>query len=299
MTKGDWTQTTLGDVADFANGGAWGQDEYVDCGVPVVRVSDVNGDTLNLDDCKFLDVKSLARYGKHQLEAGDLIICTVGSHLTQPASAVGRGVIVPRFAQGALLNQNAVRVRPSTSYVDAGWLGFLGRSRQFHEYILSCAQGAASQVRMPIGALKKMSIAVPPLEVQRRIAFILSAYDDLIENNTRRIAILEEMARRIYEEWFVRFRFPGHEDVRMAESELGLVPEGWRTVEVKDVVRRLHAGKVYKEDDVVKVGQTPVIDELIDGRHRRESCSFLGWKARERALLPEQKRSWGLGRRAL
>ncbi len=64
--------------------------------------------------------------------------------------------------------------------------------------------------------------------MQRRIASILSAYDDLIENNTRRIAILEEMARRIYEQWFVRFRFPGHEDVRMVESELvsagGVVP---------------------------------------------------------------------------
>ena len=60
------------------------------------------------------------------------------------------------------------------------------------------------------------------------LSLILSAYDDLIENNTRRIAILEEMARRLYEEWFVRFRFPGHEGVRMVDSELGLVPEGWR-----------------------------------------------------------------------
>ena len=73
----------------------------------------------------------------------------------------------------------------------------------------------------------RSAFRLPPLPDQRRIASILSAYDDLIENNTRRIAILEEMARRIYEEWFVRFRFPGHEGVRMVESELGLVPEGW------------------------------------------------------------------------
>lgn len=74
------------------------------------------------------------------------------------------------------------------------------------------------------------------MKKQRRIASILSAYDDLIENNTRRIAILEEMARRIYEEWFVRFRFPGHEKVRMVESELGLVPEGWKVVRLDDVL---------------------------------------------------------------
>lgn len=70
-------------------------------------------------------------------------------------------------------------------------------------------------------------IRLPDLRTQRRIASILSAYDDLIENNTRRIAILEEMARRIYEEWFVRFRFPGHELAKMVDSELGLIPEGW------------------------------------------------------------------------
>ena len=79
-------------------------------------------------------------------------------------------------------------------------------------------------------SIKQFAIGAPPVAVQQRIASILSAYDDLIENNTRRIAILEEMARRIYEEWFVRFRFPGHEGVRMVESELGLVPEGWSRV---------------------------------------------------------------------
>lgn len=76
--------------------------------------------------------------------------------------------------------------------------------------------------------LDSLELEIPPLSKQRCIASVLSAYDDLIENNTRRIAILEEMARRIYEEWFVRFRYPGHENVRMVESELGLVPEGWK-----------------------------------------------------------------------
>jgi type I restriction enzyme S subunit len=74
----------------------------------------------------------------------------------------------------------------------------------------------------------------PEPKIQRRIASILSVYDDLIENNTRRIAILEEMARRIYEEWFVHFRFPGHEKVRMVESELGLIPEDWQIETLED-----------------------------------------------------------------
>jgi len=75
--------------------------------------------------------------------------------------------------------------------------------------------------------LHAMKVLVPPLTVQRRIAGILSVYDDLIENNQRRIKILEEMARSLYREWFVNFRFPGHEKVPLVASPLGNIPEGW------------------------------------------------------------------------
>ena len=105
--------------------------------------------------------------------------------------------------------------------------------------------------------LKEERLRVWPLDVQRRIAAILSAYDDLIENNTRRIAILEEMARRIYEEWFVRFRFPGHEGVRMVDSELGLVPEGWRVTRFTDVFD-VRYGKGLGTKDLLADGQYPV-----------------------------------------
>jgi type I restriction enzyme S subunit len=74
-----------------------------------------------------------------------------------------------------------------------------------------------------LGILKSLLIALPPVDVQRRIANVLSAYDDLIENNRRRMALLEEAARQLYREWFVRLRFPGHEHTRSTNS----VPEGW------------------------------------------------------------------------
>src|SRR6185437_7842413 len=98
------------------------------------------------------------------------------------------------------------------------------------------------------------------LDEQRRIASTLSAYDDLIENNTRRIAILEEMARRIYQEWFVRFRFPGHEHVRTAHSELGPVPEGWRVQSLSDVAD-ITMGLSTKGDTYNEVGEgTPLVN---------------------------------------
>ena len=90
--------------------------------------------------------------------------------------------------------------------------------------------GSGVGVRTPIlnkSAFSVFEVSLPSFDFQCRIAAILSAYDDLIENNKRRIAILDEMARRIYEEWFVNYRFPGHEAVRLVESEIGPVPEGW------------------------------------------------------------------------
>lgn len=83
---------------------------------------------------------------------------------------------------------------------------------------------------------EEIEVEVHPLSIQRKIANILSAYDDLIENNTRRIKILEEMARSLYDEWFVKFRFPGHEQTKLVDSELGLIPEGWKVGKLEDAL---------------------------------------------------------------
>ena len=85
-------------------------------------------------------------------------------------------------------------------------------------------------------ALHLLPVMVPPLATQRRIAAILSAYEDLIENNQRRIAILEEMARNLYREWFVHFRFPGWEQAHFVETELGRVPEGWEVISLDQIM---------------------------------------------------------------
>lgn len=107
-----------------------------------------------------------------------------------------------------------------------------------------------TQDNLSLDKLLSFDLLMPPLPTQRRIASILSAYDDLIENNTRRIAILEEMARRLYEEWFVNFRFPGHETARFVETELGLVPDGWDVLRLDNLVHfnpRTHVPKEGKK----------------------------------------------------
>jgi len=90
--------------------------------------------------------------------------------------------------------------------------------------------------------LKKEEIDVPPLPEQHHIAGILSAYDELIENNQRRIRILEDMARSLYREWFVHFRYPGHESVPLVDSPLGQIPQGWEVTTLRAVTTKIGSG---------------------------------------------------------
>lgn len=116
-----------------------------------------------------------------------------------------------------------------------------------------------TQDNLSLDKLLTFDFSVPPLPIQHRIASILSAYDDLIENNTRRIAILEEQARMIYQEWFVNFRFPGYENGQMVESEMGLVPEGWEVAKMSSIAN-IFRGRSYTSDNLDKYGDLPFIN---------------------------------------
>ncbi len=107
--------------------------------------------------------------------------------------------------------------------------------RTIKKQLRSVTKGA-TQDNLSVEKLLSFDILTPPLLVQKKIVEILSAYDELIENNTRRIKVLEEMAQMLYREWFVHFRFPGYEQVKMVDSELGLIPEAWGVGRLDDAL---------------------------------------------------------------
>jgi type I restriction enzyme S subunit len=125
---------------------------------------------------------------------------------------------------------------------DPGYVFYLALSDFVRKPAEKSMFGASGRQRADLAVVKEVEVPAPPLPTQRKIAAILSAYDDLIENNTRRIALLEEMARRLYREWFVRFRFPGHESVRMVDSPLGKIPEGWEVRTLGDIAQEVRRG---------------------------------------------------------
>ena len=182
----------LGDIAEFINGGAWSYKEYTDSGIPVVKVTNLKNGTVDLDEVDYIPVSSLEKYERNTLYKGDLVIATVGSHPNLVASAAGRATIIPSAADGALLNQNALCIRTKCDNLHQGYLGYLGKSELFQGYVKSIGRGAANQVRISLGLIKEFSFNLPPITTQCKIASILSAYDDLIGNNLRRIKLLEE-----------------------------------------------------------------------------------------------------------
>jgi len=159
-------------------------------------------------------------------QAGDIVF-------TYEAT-LNRYAIIPPDFRGCLGRRLAL-IRPNVELVDTRFLHYYFFSRDWRETIEANKLAGATVDRVPLTHFPNFPINLPPLATQRRIASILSTYDDLIENNTRRIAILEEMARRLYEEWFVHFRFPGHEDATFTETEHGRVPEGWEIKELGEV----------------------------------------------------------------
>lgn len=135
------------------------------------------------------------------------------------------------------------------------------------ELLKSISTGAATKF-LTLTILNEIRIPKRPILVQRRIADVLSAYDNLVENNTWRIKILEEMAQRIYREWFVDFRFPSHENVKMVESEMGLIPEGWKTGILRECCESMDYGytaRASKENIGPKFLRiTDIVPDVID-----------------------------------
>jgi type I restriction enzyme S subunit len=161
-----------------------------------------------------------------------------------------RKLPVAFFANGKFwVNNHAHIVQAKSDLSDDYFIYAWFNQANISGYITGAAQPKLSQAN-----LKRISLRLPPLSVQRKIAAILSAYDDLIENNTRRIKILEEMAQNLYREWFVKFRFPGHEHARFVDSPLGRIPEGW---EVKTSLEacRLVMGQSPKSEYYNTTGQ--------------------------------------------
>ncbi|SEF84200.1 restriction endonuclease subunit S [Thauera chlorobenzoica] len=242
-----WRELTLGDCVTLQSGGTPSKANAAYWSGPVAWVSAKDMTTLRLQDTEdHVSVEAIGN-GTRLVQKGTLLAVVRGMSLAKEFRIV-------EVQRPMAFNQDVKAIIPRDG-VDSRFILYSLLARR--EYVLGIADEAAHGTkRLQTDRFLAVPVSLPNLPMQRRIASILSAYDDLIENNTRRIAILEEMARRIFEEWFVRFRFPGHEQVKMVESELGLIPEGWKVQTVEQAFQILGGGTPSKAEPAYWEGGT-------------------------------------------
>lgn len=182
-----------------------------------------------------VDLKGCSRLPKERTDRLRIGFAKSGDVLLTHKGTVGSAALAPNVPDYLMLTPQVTYYRTASDQLLPAYLAYAFREPGFQQQMIS---ESAQSTRPYIGiqAQRRLRVRYVDIKNQHRIVSILSAYDDLIDNNTRRIEILEEMARRLYEEWFVQFRFPGHERVEFKESELGLIPQGWAVTELEEVV---------------------------------------------------------------
>ena len=230
MKMENWRDCKLGDLLQIKHGFAFLGEHFANVGTHVVLTPgnfiEKGGFKEKVDKAKWYNGPIPPEY---VLKEGDLIIAMT----EQAEGLLGSSALIPT-SDIYLHNQRLglVQIHDKTE-ADQNFIYYLFNSKPVRQQIRASASGTKIRHTAP-SRIEDVKVRVPSLTTQQRIASILSAYDELIENSQRRIKILESMARALYREWFVHFRFPGHENHPRVTSSLGEIPQGWEVKTVGD-----------------------------------------------------------------
>lgn len=237
-----WEKVKLGNVTDSCLGKMLDQNKNKGDYQPYLANVNVRWGEFDLEDLPLMKFEE-SEQERYELKYGDLVICEGG----EPGRcAIWKEQIPNMKIQKAL---HRVRVHDCLDYRYLFyWFLLAGKTGELDQYFTG-----ATIKHMPGQKLKEVVIDKPPLEIQHRIADILSAYDDLIENNQKQIKLLEEAAQRLYKEWFVDLRFSGHENTKIVDG----VPEGWSRTNINEILT-FHRGYDLTKNEM-KAGRYPVV----------------------------------------
>ena len=218
-----WEKVKLNDICSSIYDGDHNAPPKSDTGVPFVTISNIDAadgsidfsNTAHVPNSYFESLKP-----ERKPRPGEVLYSVVGSF----------GIPSLVKDQKPFVFQRHVAILRPNDRIEPEYLYYSMKSRNFYHWADSVAIGAAQRT-VTLGQLREKTIALPPLPVQSRIAGVLSAHDKLIENNRRQIKLLEEAAQRLYKEWFVDLRFPGHETTPIHNG----IPEGWKRTTVGEI----------------------------------------------------------------
>ena len=235
MTGG--TRTTLSDVCESVRYGYTASATTEPRGPRFLRITDIASGSLDWDAVPYCQIaeRDMERF---RLLVGDIVVARTGA-------TVGCGRLI-RESVTAVCASYLVRFRVDPNKAEPGFVGRVVESQLYRKFVLSQIGGSA-QPNASAPVLGSFEFNLPNRHEQMRIAEILATYDGLIENNRRRIALLEAAARLLYREWFVHFRFPGHEQVKFIDG----LPEGWQRRYLGDVVTTQYGHTASASDQEV------------------------------------------------
>src|SRR5699024_7516862 len=243
------------------------QDEYLEKGYCLfLNTSNVTKEGFNFSKVNYISESKDKLLRNGRLEFDDIILTTRGT--------IGNLALYREYMYYPMRINSSMLILKTKEVLTSEFLYYLlkTQSMQFHMRLFS---SGSAQPQLPVRDLKKIEVMIPSRKVQDEIVSILSNYDKLIENNNRRIQILEQTAEELYKEWFVRMRFPGYENIKFDKG----IPEGWEVKKVKGLVKRYRYGSLYKENDVMQEGNVIVIDQSEKdflGFHNNEPDHFAG-----------------------
>ena len=216
-----------------------------DSGIPFITISNIDSTNhIDFGNTLFVPIEYYEKLDDiRKARPNDIIYSVVGSF--------GKPVLIKDDRKFVFQRHIAI-LRPNSEIVDSRFLYYVMLSRDFYMQADTVAIGAAQRT-ISLSSLRNMKVELPPIPTQHRIATILSRYDTLIENYQKQIKLLEEAAQRLYKEWFVELRFPGHENTKMVDG----LPEGWERKAVSQLGEYLN-GFAFKPSDWHELGR-PII----------------------------------------
>ena len=242
-----WKEHRLEDLCERITVGFVGKmsNQYRDSGVAFLRSQNILPFRVQRDGILFIDEKFDERIKKSRLRSGDVAVVRTGYP--------GTATVIPPDLDGSNC-ADLVVITPSVE-MNPHFLAAVFNSAWGRSHVQGQLVGSAQQ-HFNVGSARDMRVSLPDRSGQNRIADVLCCLNDLIENNRRRIEILEEMAQAIYREWFVHFRFPGHETATFVDSPLGPIPHGW-TIEPIEEIASIKYGKMLPTKEILG-GPIPV-----------------------------------------
>ena len=240
-----WEKVKLGDICESISDRDHLPPPKSVNGIPFVTISNVNSSNqFDFKNTMFVPQEYYEKLDeKRKPRINDILYSVVGSFGIPVFIKENRPFVFQRHI--AILRPNESRIHPRYLY-------YKMLSKDFYMKADAVAVGAAQRT-ISLTSLRNMEISIPCKDSQKRIADILSAYDNLIENNQKQIKLLEEAAQRLYKQWFIDLRYPGHETTKIVDG----LPEGWRKGSIGDIAE-FKRGKVITKGDVVE-GNVPVV----------------------------------------